>query len=105
MSIATEAKGALHKSTAAVRSTVQRRPRAVRRLARFAPEELMRPVTHRHHESRGRRRVPIVPIVPIVLAVGAVAVATVVLRRMLAPVQCASEETAFPVAEETVAVY
>jgi hypothetical protein len=46
-----------------------------------------------------------VPIVPIVLAVGAVAVATVVLRRMLAPVQCASEETAFPVAEETVAVY
>lgn len=102
MSIATEAKGALHKSTAAVRSTVQRRPRAVRRLARFAPEELMRPVTHRHHESRGRRRVPIVPMV---LAVGAVAVATVVLRRMLAPVQCASEETAFPVAEETVAVY
>jgi hypothetical protein len=102
MSIATEAKGALHKSTAAVRSTVQRRPRAVRRLARFAPEKLMRPVTHRHHESRGRRRVPIVPIV---LAVGAVAVATVVLRRMLAPVQCASEETAFPVAEETVAVY
>jgi hypothetical protein len=102
MSIATEAKGALHKSTAAVHSTVQRRPRAVRRLARFAPEKLMRPVTHRHHESRGRRRVPIVPIV---LAVGAVAVATVVLRRMLAPVQCASEETAFPVAEETVAVY
>jgi hypothetical protein len=102
MSIATEAKGALHKSTAAVRSTVQRRPRAVRRLARFAPEKLMRPVIHRHHESRGRRRVPIVPIV---LAVGAVAVATVVLRRMLAPVQCASEETAFPVAEETVAVY
>jgi hypothetical protein len=102
MSIATEAKGALHNSTAAVRSTVQRRPRAVRRLARFAPEKLMRPVTHRHHESRGRRRVPIVPIV---LAVGAVAVATVVLRRMLAPVQCASEETAFPVAEETVAVY
>jgi hypothetical protein len=100
MSIATEAKGALHKSTAAVRSTVQRRPRAVRRLARFAPEKLMRPVTHRHHESRRR-----VPIVPIVLAVGAVAVATVVLRRMLAPVQCASEETAFPVAEETVAVY
>ena len=102
MSIATEAKGALHKSTAAVRSTVQRRPRAVRRLARFAPEKLMRPVTHRHHESRGRRRVPIVPII---FAVGAVAVATVVLRRMLAPVQCASEETAFPVAEETVAVY
>jgi hypothetical protein len=42
---------------------------------------------------------------PIVLALGAAVVATVVLRRMLAPAQCASEETAFPVAEETVAVY
>lgn len=105
MSIATEAKGALHKGTAAMRSTVQRRPRTMRRLARLAPEKLMKPVTHRRHASRGRARVPIMPIMPIVLAVGAVAVATVVLRRMLAPVQCASEETAFPVAEETVAVY
>jgi hypothetical protein len=102
MSIATEAKGALHKGTAAVRSTVQRRPRTMRRLARFAPEKLMKPVTHRRHASRGRGSVPIMPIV---LALSAAAVATVVLRRMLASVQCASNETAFPVAEETVAVY
>ena len=102
MTIATEAKGVLHKGTAAVRSTVQRRPSTMRRLARFAPEKLMKPVTHRHHASRGRARVPIMPIV---FALGAAAVATVVLRRMLAPVQCASEEIAFPVAEETIPLH
>jgi len=100
MAIVTEAKSALHKGTSAMRSTVRHRPRAMRRLARFAPEQLMRRVSYRQHATRRRGRVPILPIV---FAVGASAAAIVVVRRFVMSGACASEE-AFPVAEENVPV-
>ncbi len=98
MTIMTEAKGALRNGTSAVLSTVQRRPRTTRRLARIRPEKLMKQVTRRFEGQHTRR----VPVVPIVIAASAAVVATVVgtimLRRYLTTGYMSEE--AIPVAEE-----
>lgn len=91
MTLMTEATGVLRNRADDVRSTLQRRQRAMRRTTRFSPEKLIKQVTQRFEKPKARR----VPVVPIVIASSAAVVGVVVgifvLRRFL-EVEQAPEE-------------
>jgi ribosomal protein L18E len=91
MAIMTEATDVLRNGATAVRSTIQRRQKALKRSSRFSPEKLMKQVTQRFEKPKARR----VPVVPIVIASGAalagIVAGIVVLRRML-EAELATEE-------------
>lgn len=91
MTLMTEATGVLRNRANTVRSTLQRRQRAIRRTTRITPEKLIKQVTQRFEKPKARR----VPVAPIVIASSAavvgVVVGIVVLRRFLAVEQAPQE--------------
>jgi hypothetical protein len=91
MTLMTEATGVLRNRANTVRSTLQRRQRATRRITRFSPAKLMKQVTQRFEKPKARR----VPVTPIVIASSAAVVGVVVgifmLRRFLEVEQAPQE--------------